>query len=34
MKKYFYLILAICMIAIPNRKNDDSVNFDEEMMFI
>ncbi len=39
MKKYLYLIIAICMVAIPNRRKDDAVTVDddireEEFLFI
>jgi len=34
MRKYFYILIALCMVAIPNRKKDEPVHIDEEILFI
>lgn len=34
MRKYFYILIALCVVAIPSRKKDDPVHIDEEILFI
>lgn len=34
MKKYIYILLAVCIVALPNRKKDEAIHYDEEILFI